>query len=232
MNDKNGASAGNDDLIDNLTYGAYVSIARVIPASVTPNALTVANFACAMFACACLLVIEAHWALLVAPVFLYLYTLLDSLDGIHARQTGQTSPFGHFLDHFLDGFTWFFLYFVVLVRFELMSVLFLFLIMLRLLIQSFGFLTEVVTGKLYLPKLGPTCEMFGYCIGFIVYYFFPGTIDLGAALDGSWMLPLLERLDLVELNAIKILLLFYIIGLPLAIIEFVRQAHNATTTEK
>ena len=49
---------------------------------------------------------EPYWTILA-----YLaYILLDNLDGAHARNTGQSSKLGHFLDHFVDflfGMVWF-----------------------------------------------------------------------------------------------------------------------------
>jgi ethanolaminephosphotransferase len=38
-------------------------------------------------------------------VFYYVYLVLDCLDGIHARATGNTSPLGLLVDHGLDTYT-------------------------------------------------------------------------------------------------------------------------------
>ena len=222
-------SASNQDIIDHLTYRAYAGLARRIPRGVTPNQLTVMNFSCAMVACLCLVFVEHAWGLLAAALFFYLYTLFDALDGIHARLTGQMSRFGHFLDHFLDGFTWLFLYFSVILKFSLFSPLFIFLFLLRILMQSFAFLIQVITGELHLPRLGPTAEAMGYCLGFVITFFYPEPVFVLSSFlkDQGLLYDLLERNQLIELNVIKCILLLYLFGLPQAILGFLQQARKA-----
>ncbi len=221
-------SSSNEDFIDHLTYGTYAKVAAYIPHWITPNQLTWANFVCAMIACWGLILVEANWILPVSALFLYLFTFFDALDGIHARLSGQLSKFGHFPDHFLDGFTWLFLYFAVIVHFSLWSPFLIFLLMLRMLMQSFAYLTESVTGHLHLPRLGPTCEVMGYCAGFVVTFFYPENFSISFLHDVPYVSDFLARNDLLELTVMKVLLLGYIVGLPPAILNFYQQAYLTT----
>ena len=45
---------------------------------------------------------ERGWPYIAAALFLTAYVFCDNADGGHARRTGQTSPYGEFLDHGLD----------------------------------------------------------------------------------------------------------------------------------
>lgn len=223
-------SGSNEDYIDHLTYGPYSRLAVYIPHWITPNQLTWANFTCAMIACGCLMWGTSDWSLLVSALFLYLFTFFDALDGIHARLSGQLSKFGHFLDHFLDGFTWLLLYFSVIVKFSLFAPVFIFLFMLRMLMQSFAYLTETVTGHLHLPRVGPTCEVAGYCVGLVVTFFYPGnfSIAFSALSEVPWLYDLMAHNQLLELNVMKMIVLGYVVGLPPAILNFYRQAYQTT----
>lgn len=81
---------------------------RLIPASVTPNQITMANHACNWL----LLLLSCNavgsdtaslYALVSAAAVNFLCMMLDCLDGMHARRTGQTSKLGELLDHYLDA---------------------------------------------------------------------------------------------------------------------------------
>lgn len=76
-----------------------------IPASVTPNSLTVIGQALGVLSCVATAGATAGYPILyiVAAVLLLAYLTFDNIDGAHARRTGQTSPLGEFLDHGLDG---------------------------------------------------------------------------------------------------------------------------------
>lgn len=84
-------------------------IARRLPASLSPNTLTLVNHAlcwlCLGVAAAApeLAPLEALGARLLAAGLVAVSLILDCLDGIHARRTGQTSHLGEVLDHGLDA---------------------------------------------------------------------------------------------------------------------------------
>ena len=67
---------------------------------VTPNTITIAGFVGSLGAAA--LIIERYW---IAAGFVYVAaSLLDSLDGAVARESGRASAFGAFFDSTLDRF--------------------------------------------------------------------------------------------------------------------------------
>jgi phosphatidylglycerophosphate synthase len=77
-----------------------------IPASVTPNTLTVIGQICGVLSAVATYgaaVGEIPFLYLVSSFLLLAYLTFDNIDGAHARRTGQTSPLGEFLDHGLDG---------------------------------------------------------------------------------------------------------------------------------
>jgi phosphatidylglycerophosphate synthase len=84
-------------------------IVRHIPASITPNSISVVNHlvAWAVFFLAALAPYlspaSALLARLVAAAGVFCSLLLDCLDGMHARRTGQGSRLGEVVDHWLDA---------------------------------------------------------------------------------------------------------------------------------
>ncbi|MFO0724246.1 MAG: CDP-alcohol phosphatidyltransferase family protein [Myxococcota bacterium] len=84
-------------------------LVKRIPARISPNMITMAN-AVVMFtmfglgaASPRLEPAPRMWALFGAAVAMFTGMILDSLDGMHARRTKQTSKLGEFLDHWLDA---------------------------------------------------------------------------------------------------------------------------------
>lgn len=82
-----------------------------IPRSLAPNVITLLGHAAALAAFAVLAGLSdgaPRTAALAAAVCLFVYCVADSVDGLHARRIGASSPLGDFLDHGLDalaGFT-------------------------------------------------------------------------------------------------------------------------------
>lgn len=76
-----------------------------IPASITPNTLTIIGQVLAVLAAvACGAATFGYPVLYLLSALMFLaYLTFDNIDGPHARRTGQTSPLGEFLDHGLDG---------------------------------------------------------------------------------------------------------------------------------
>ncbi len=78
---------------------------RLLPAGLQPNAITMVGHCCALLG-----VIAAAAAVAGRPAFYLVsaalfmtYLFADILDGMHARETGQTSQTGEMLDHGLDA---------------------------------------------------------------------------------------------------------------------------------
>jgi phosphatidylglycerophosphate synthase len=75
-----------------------------IPARINPNSITHLGHVVCLAGAAVLLCTRAQsgWPFVAAAFFLTAYVFCDNADGGHARRTGQTSPYGEFLDHGLD----------------------------------------------------------------------------------------------------------------------------------
>lgn len=78
----------------------------LLPAKLSPNAITHIGHVVNLFGMVVLLVLrpERGWPFFLAAFTLNFYTWCDNADGAHARATKQCSPFGEFLDHGLDQF--------------------------------------------------------------------------------------------------------------------------------
>jgi phosphatidylglycerophosphate synthase len=78
----------------------------LLPATLSPNAITHIGHAANLLGTALLLFLrpEGGWVFFVAALTLNIYTWCDNADGAHARRTKQCSPYGEFLDHGLDQF--------------------------------------------------------------------------------------------------------------------------------
>ena len=75
----------------------------LLPDSLSPNALTIISTLC----CAASFLLAASApssaaAMVTASLCVFAYLSLDNMDGAHARNTGQSSRLGEFLDHWLD----------------------------------------------------------------------------------------------------------------------------------
>jgi phosphatidylglycerophosphate synthase len=77
-----------------------------IPARIHPNSITHLGHLLCLAGAAVLLGSRADhgWPFIVTAILVTAYVFCDNADGGHARRTGQTSPFGEFLDHGLDLF--------------------------------------------------------------------------------------------------------------------------------
>ncbi len=76
---------------------------RFTPASISPNALTgLSTLSAAASFILAAVGRSSPLAMLAASFCVFAYLSLDNMDGAHARNTGQSSPLGEFLDHWLD----------------------------------------------------------------------------------------------------------------------------------
>eukprot|EP00917_Polyrhabdina_sp_WS-2016_P011445 GHVP01025191.1.p1 GENE.GHVP01025191.1~~GHVP01025191.1.p1 ORF type:complete len:371 (+),score=21.05 GHVP01025191.1:359-1471(+) len=100
----------DNSLLSPCLQPLYNNIAQFIPPAVRPNQITVIGILTTFIYSMGLLYKNPSFSsnpnptlFLLTPMFLFFSMLCDSLDGIHARRTDQTSPLGHFLDHGLDS---------------------------------------------------------------------------------------------------------------------------------
>lgn len=88
-----------------LTQSIWIPLAHKLPANLKPNTISVSGALCMLASLFFLpLVIQGNrWGFLGAAICTLLYFVADNVDGPHARNTGQTSPLGEYLDHWLDS---------------------------------------------------------------------------------------------------------------------------------
>ena len=87
-----------NDYIYRFTYYCMSYIAPHISRKITPNQITVLGFIAAMIGTALLYFVQTPAAYLYWVLFNFIWFLLDTLDGMHARLSQQSSEFGAFLD--------------------------------------------------------------------------------------------------------------------------------------
>ena len=75
----------------------------VMPRRISPNALTgISTLCCAGSFVLAATASSSSPAMVAASLGVFAYLSLDNMDGAHARNTGQSSRLGEFLDHWLD----------------------------------------------------------------------------------------------------------------------------------
>ncbi|MCG8333052.1 MAG: CDP-alcohol phosphatidyltransferase family protein [Proteobacteria bacterium] len=166
----------NNDMIDVFLYPHYKKLVRFIPGKATPNQLTATGFLFGIAAALSLIVIPGNTRYLVCSLFLYLWSLFDSLDGIYARSKGHTTEFGAFLDHFLDAIVVLCLYSAILYAFDIQQIAFILALAFRLLMSVTTYILSSYIGVLHIPRIGPTCEQFLFIFFLIISYVFPGNV--------------------------------------------------------
>jgi phosphatidylglycerophosphate synthase len=96
-------SAQDSVLLPYYRRYAWNAILNLLPASLSPNAMTVISTACCFTSFLLASLLGIHPVALVAAALLVLvYLTLDNLDGAHARRIGHSTRLGEFLDHWLD----------------------------------------------------------------------------------------------------------------------------------
>ncbi len=142
-------------LLPHVTRWVVKPLLRVIPHGVSANALTLSSLTCAAtgFA-ASLLLPPSGWTLLLVALLFTGYTLLDNLDGPHARQTGTTSPLGEFLDHWLDCLNGIFVFVGSVFALQAQDARGMAIIALMVASTSLTFWEQRVTGRMYMGRIG------------------------------------------------------------------------------
>lgn len=208
-----------EDLIYRVTYFFLGKVAHWIPRRVSPNQITVAAFVSALIGCLLLYVVPGPAGYLWWVAFNLLWYVLDALDGIHARLTGQCSELGGFLDHFFDTIYFIFMFAVFAVRFDLFAPLYIFILLLRTTAATSVFLVQVHTGRLVLGKFSGGFELLLMSSVMVLSYLYPH-LDLTTAVSQPWLQTLAGALSLESGVFMKLTLLIYLVGVP---INFVLQ---------
>jgi phosphatidylglycerophosphate synthase len=198
-------SSGNRDISDRLLYPLPAKLVVHIPGFVHPNLLTLGAI---ISACATALVFAFYpgaSAYLYCAVLLLLWIVLDSCDGIHARNTGQCSKLGAFLDHVGDAFGIFALHLAFVYRLDIHAPVLIGALLLRQAMNGWVYLIQIHTGKLYIPSTGWSSEIYTLTGLMIAKYFLP---------DAVFSLGPLPTFDIIG-NA----LLFYYVAVPVSLAE-------------
>ena len=177
------------DLMDRVLAPAFVALARYIPPSVTPNQVTLVSGLCGLASAFVLMLWSSGGAYWLASVLILLYSFLDNMDGVHARRTGRANRLGGFVDHAFDAAITPLTYLALVLRFDLAHPLFLSVVYLRSVSNAVAANSEVATGKLFIPALGPTVESYLTMALLLSFFFVPGPQGHGAVwfmLDLSW----------------------------------------------
>lgn len=205
------------DYLYRLTYYLLSGVAPHIPKSIKPNQITVLAFLFAMTGTILLCVIKTPAAYLYWFVFNLLWFLLDALDGMHARLSGQSSEYGAFLDHALDNIYFLFMLTAFAYKFHLMSLLYVYIIILRVTASLMVFTVQCHTGRLLLGRFSGGLEFLLFSAVMILSYCYPH-VDLSAVTHNSLALEWINKLSLNDGVFMKCALLFYFIGVPMTMV--------------
>lgn len=204
-NDITKPSSSNRDLTDRLIYPLLARLAVLIPARVHPNTITSGAIGCALLGSVILVAWPSPIAPLVCAALLIAWILLDCFDGIHARNTGQSSKLGAFLDHFGDACGMCALHIAIVWRFDIHEPVVFCALLLRQALAAWTYIIQVHAGRLYIPSLGWSFEIYAYAGLLLATVLFPDfRFRLGS---GS------------ELDLMSTVLLIYYVAVPLALTE-------------
>lgn len=216
------------DYIYRATYYLLAPVAPYIPKKIKPNHITILGFLSAMLGTVLLFLIQAPIAYLYWVLFNFIWFLLDALDGMHARLTNQSSEFGAFLDHALDNIYFIFMFTVFAVKFDLLHVLYMYIIILRVTAAVMVFAVQCHTKRLYLSRFSGGLEFLLFSSAMILSYYYPH-INVAQAVHNTTLQSWLSVLHLTQGTFMKCALLVYFIGVPINFIlqfRFVRRALN------
>lgn len=213
-------SASNNDITDRLIYPLLAKGVAFIPAAVHPNVLTLVAIAAGLAASAVLAFSSAPVSFLICAGLLVFWIIFDSCDGIHARNSGQCSKFGSFLDHFGDAVCFFFLQAALIYRFDFHEPVVFGALLLRQALACWAHIIRSHAGQLYITSLGWSFEIYAYAALMVAVFFLP---------DLRFSLGSLPELDLAG----NVLLLYYI-AVPLTLAEIalmIRSSKNRSLQE-
>ena len=198
-------TATNHDITDQLIYPLLSKLVAHIPRSVHPNTLTISAIGAGFFAAAILAFSAQPYSLLTCAGLLVVWILLDSCDGIHARNTGQCSEFGGFLDHFGDALGFFVLQAAIIYKFDLREPMVFGAMLLRQALACWTYIIRAYSGHLFITRLGWSFEIYAYAALMVGLYCFP---------DFRLQVAAFPKLDLVG----TVLLLYYV-AVPFTLLE-------------
>lgn len=214
------------DYLYRLTYYALSGIAPHVPKSISPNQITVLAFLCAMIGNVLLVFVHTPVAYLYWGGFNFLWFILDALDGMHARLSNQSSEFGGFLDHALDNIYFLFMLTTFAIKFHLAHLLYIYIITLRVTAAVMVFTVQCHTKKLHLARFSGGVEFVLTSTVMVLSYLYPHANPFHWTTN-AMVLHWMQALDLQHGVFMKLALLVYFFGVPMAVAQqfmFVRRA--------
>ena len=154
-------------LLPHVTRWIVQPLERRIPRSVSANALTLSSVTCAAtgFTIA-LSTTPSRLSLFIVALLFTAYTLLDNLDGPHARAMGTSSPLGEFLDHWLDCLNGLFVFVGTVYALGVTDQRTLAIVAIMVASVSLTFWEQRVTGRMYMGRVG-TLEGLAMVLGLL-----------------------------------------------------------------
>lgn len=84
-----------------------------VPEYIAPNVLTISGFGCVLLSYIISLLCNNFIGYVLMAFLTFAYMLLDAIDGKHARNTGNSSPLGEYLDHSCDNISTVFMIYII-----------------------------------------------------------------------------------------------------------------------
>jgi phosphatidylglycerophosphate synthase len=221
----------NRDLTYRYLAPVYRRIAAIVPASVSPNLLTLLGLGCALIVALLLVAWHDPIACIAAGIFVLITGMFDCLDGIHARNTGRSSSFGAYLDAAVDAVMAGLIYPALIVRYQLYAAIYIFTACFRPVVACMIHACTAETRVRIDPEFGSLSENVMLAVVLFAAGVLPGAIDLLGMVnpDSSLATALVaEKLD--TLTVVKAAFLFAALALPITAIRGVIEAHHLLTT--
>ncbi len=206
------------DYLYRFTYYLLSFVAPYIPRTVSPNQITMLAFFFAMMGNTFLIFNHTPAAYLYWVLFNFIWFLLDALDGMHARLSGQSSEYGAFLDHAMDNIYFLFMLTAFAAKFDLTQILYIYIIILRVTAAIMVFTVQCHTKRLYLGKFSGGLEFLLLSGAMILTYYYPHANPIQWT-NNAVMQEAMLFLSLQQGVFMKMALLCYFIGVPFAIAQ-------------
>jgi len=156
-----------------------IPVVKRLPKWLKPNAITTVGFFSVL-----LFSYFSHLATgtnkhgyLFGGIALLLYLIADNIDGMHARNTNQTSPLGGFLDQWLDGISALIITMSLLSIAHVMHNVFLVTMLVMAFVNMVLYCDQKNSGSFYKPPFGTNEFLFGIVLFYFVMFTFEAQID-------------------------------------------------------
>lgn len=167
-------------LLIRFTKNAFlIPLVKSLPKWLKPNAITLAGFFSVLLFSYFTQLSNGPFkqGYLLAGIALLLYLIADNIDGMHARNTNQTSPLGGFLDQWLDGISALVITMSLLSIAQVMHNVYLVTILVMAFVNMVLYYDQKNSGSFYKPPFGTNEFLFGIVLFYFVMFTFNVQID-------------------------------------------------------